>query len=100
MELDRDIVKVCGIEVDDGFSQDIKKAITMVHLPYTVRIHKSRQREAERWCREHLGKRWSVVDNRQGIWCCFWSGFRTEYPGYDFHFLNEQDAVIVGLKWS
>jgi hypothetical protein len=72
----------------------------MKDLPYTVRIHKSRQREAEAWCRKNLGKRWSVVDNREGIWCCFWAGFRQEYPGYDFHFANERDMFWFALKYA
>lgn len=96
-----EIVKVCGIEVDGEFALAIKQAVTMNHLPYTISIHKSKQREAERWCSDHLGKRWSVVDNRQGVWCCFWAGTRTEHPGYyDFHFLNERDMCWVALRWA
>jgi len=72
----------------------------MKNLPYSVRIHKSNQREAERWCRENLGKPWSVTDNREGIWCCFWVGFRSAFPGYIFHFENEQDMIWVALRWQ
>ena len=71
----------------------------MRELPYTVRIHKSKHLEAEAWCRKKLGKRWSVVDNRQGIWCCFWSGPRSNYGTYDYHFAHERDMVWFSLKW-
>ena len=72
----------------------------MKDLNYTVRIHRDRQREAERWCRENLGPRWSVTDNRQGIWCCFWAGLRQAYPGYDYHFANERDMIWFALKFG
>lgn len=51
-----------------------------------------------KWCEEKWGKRWSVTDNRKGIWCCFWSG--RAIPGtYKWHFKNEQDALLFSLTW-
>jgi hypothetical protein len=99
MDITKDIVKVCGIEVDGEFAQDIKQAITMKHLPYTVRIHKSRHRDALKWCLQQFGSRWNTIDNRTGTWCCFWAG-RSNFEYYDFYFLNERDMVWVSLKWS
>ena len=50
------------------------------------------------WCEERFGKRWSAIDNKQGIWCCFWSGRKN--PGtYRFEFKNEQDAILFSLTW-
>jgi hypothetical protein len=50
------------------------------------------------WCEERLGKRWSVVDNREGTWCCFWSG-KMNPSTYRFQFKNEQDAILFSLIW-
>lgn len=58
--------------------------------------------EADKWCRERFGKRWSVVDNRDGVWCCFWLGPRGgENAGkYEWFFLNKEDAILFALRWS
>lgn len=72
----------------------------MKKLPYTVRIPKEKQREAEAWCESNLGARWEAIGNRKGIWCCFWSGPRSNFGSYDFHFANEQDTLIFSLKWT
>ncbi len=73
----------------------------MRELPYEVVIHKSRQRDAERWCRENLGPRWEVTGNRDGIWCCFWEGFRGEHAGkYRYYFANEGDTIMFILRWA
>jgi hypothetical protein len=51
-----------------------------------------------KWCEERFGKRWSVIDNREGIWCCFWGG--NKLPGmYRFEFKNEKDAILFSLTW-
>jgi hypothetical protein len=65
-----------------------------------VVIHKDQHRDAERWCRENLGKRWSVLDNRDGIWSCFWDGRRKNYAAYRYCFKNAEDATIFALKFS
>lgn len=50
------------------------------------------------WCEQKFGKRWSVIDNRDGLWCCFWGG--RSIPGsYSWHFKNEQDALLFSLTW-
>lgn len=54
--------------------------------------------EATAWCEQQFGPRWSVVDNRSGVWCCFWRG--RGFPGqYEWMFHNEQDAILFTLKW-
>jgi len=73
----------------------------MTQLPYDVLISKENHRDAEQWCREHWGKRWGAIDNKKGIWCCFWAGFRGPNAGkYRFSFRNEADAVLFTLRWS
>jgi hypothetical protein len=92
-------MKVHGIEVDGEFKEAIIEAISMNELSYTVRVHKSKYREVEQWCRRRLGERWSVVDNRQGLWACFWSGTEA-FAHYNFHFAREEDMIWVALKWT
>jgi hypothetical protein len=67
-------------------------------FPHHIITNKDNHWEATNWCEQHFGKRWSIVDNRQGIWCCFWRGTRSP-GGYDWHFLNEKDAFLFSLKW-
>lgn len=71
-------------------------------FPYVFLIPKKRnQWEADVWCTEHFGERWSVIDNRDGVWCCFWRGFRSPGPGhYEWRFQNKQDAILFALRWS
>jgi len=92
-------MKVHGVEVDGDLKEAVIQALAMDQLPYTVRIHKSRSRDANQWCEQHIGPRWCVIDNRTGTWCCFWAG-NTDFEYYLFHFLREEDAVMFGLKWS
>lgn len=68
-------------------------------FPYVFKLPKMyNQWEASSWCEEQFGPRWSVVDNRQGVWCCFWRG--RESPGmYEWYFKNERDALMFMLKW-
>ena len=57
-----------------------------------------RHYEAIKWCEQQFGARWSVTDNKNGVWCCFWSGRKS--PGmYEWLFVNEQDSLIFALKW-
>lgn len=66
-------------------------------LPYTIFVHKNKQRSAEIWCKSKLGKRWEAIGYRDGIWTCFWAG--REHPShYAFHFKNEQDALVFSLS--
>jgi hypothetical protein len=69
-------------------------------FPYKFLIPKIRnQWEADAWCTQQFGKRWSVVDNREGVWCCFWRG-RAMSGSYEWYFLNEQDAMMFALRWA
>lgn len=56
------------------------------------------QWKASNWCEEQFGKRWSVVDNREGVWCCFWRG-RIQPGMYEWFFLNKIDAELFVLRW-
>lgn len=71
-------------------------------FPYVFLLSKNPdQWEMDKWCTEHFGKRWSVVDNRQGVWCCFWRGARSPGPGkYEWYFQNERDANWFILRWG
>lgn len=58
-----------------------------------------KQWKIDLWCQEQFGPRWSVVSNREGVWCCFWVGTRD--PGcYKWLFRYEKDAMLFLLRWS
>jgi hypothetical protein len=76
------------------------KPVRINDFPYQVLIPKDRHREAESWCRETWGERWSVLDNLQGTWCCFWGGFREANGRYRYHFAYEKHAIEFILRWS
>ena len=76
------------------------KPVTVRNLPYTIMVHKDRHRDAEAWCRAEWGERWSVTENKQGTWCCFWGGFREAKGNYLYHFAREQDAIVFALRWA
>ena len=73
----------------------------MKDFKYIITVPKSRgdSHAAQTvWCEQKFGKRWSVVDNRDGVWCCFWGG--RAIPGvYKWEFQNEQDALLFSLRW-
>lgn len=73
----------------------------LTNFEFEVYVHKDRLREAERWCKKELGERWSVTQNRQGKWCCFWAGHRGEHAGkYRFGFNEEETAMWFALRWA
>ena len=83
------------------------KPVRIKDFPYQVLISKDRHNQAESWCKEKWGERWSVLDNQQGTWCCFWGGFREVWGGfreakggYLYHFAYEKDALEFILRWS
>lgn len=54
---------------------------------------------ASAWCTEKFGERWSVTDNRKGVWC--WGLCGRDVPGsYEWYFQNEDDATLFLLRWS
>lgn len=76
-------------------------------FPYTILMPSIRglgmkgQRHYDqiKWCEEKFSKRWCVIDNRKGVWRCFWGG--RNIPGYyKFEFKNEQDAMLFSLRWQ
>lgn len=69
-------------------------------FPYSFFLPRIKnQWEVTKWCTEKFGKRWSVVDNREGVWCCFWRG-RIVPESYEWFFQNEKDALLFMLRWS
>lgn len=70
----------------------------LVKLEHEVWIHEHKQPDAERWCREQFGKRWNVIDQRDGRWACFWAGANSHWL-YRFCFAQEADAMMFALKW-
>lgn len=71
----------------------------MKEFPYEVMIHKSNHLPAEAWCRERFGPRWSVTENRNGSWCCFWGG-RERLDHFRYYFANDRDMVMFLLRWT
>jgi len=69
----------------------------MTHLPYEVISNLNY--DAEQWCEENIGTRWSVVSMNVGNWACFWQG-REEPTHYKWYFKNESDAMLFILKWT
>jgi hypothetical protein len=71
------------------------------HLEHEVIVDKHHHYEAEAWCKEHFGKRWDIIDNREGRWTVFWTGTRGDYPNrYRWCFADERDAAWFALKWK
>jgi hypothetical protein len=66
---------------------------------HTVSTEKANHWRATDWCTKQFGQRWSVVDNRDGVWCCFWAG-REQFESYRWYFENECDAIWFTLRWS
>ena len=65
-------------------------------MKHEVLIDKSKQREAMKWCKQHLGERYVAVDNRDGKWACFWASSLTPTM-YRFCFVDEKDLVWFTL---
>ena len=69
-------------------------------FPYTITIAKHKnQYEVSDWCTKKFGPRWSVTENREGTWCCFWRG-RSVPGSYDWYFVNEKDFLLFSLRWA
>jgi hypothetical protein len=54
--------------------------------------------DAEDWCCEQFGKRWTALV-QVGRWACFWGG-SNDPKRYRFCFAESRDAVFFALKWS
>ena len=68
-------------------------------LEHHVYIHKSQVSAAEAWCRQQFGRRWDLIENRNGSWSMFWGG-REHWEEYRFSFARHEDAVLFVLRWS
>lgn len=71
---------------------------TSLDFPHYFLLPKNNQWEQDQWCTENFGKRWSVVDNREGVWCVFWRGL-DHHGMYEWYFQHEQDAARFILRW-
>ncbi len=69
------------------------------HLDYEVLIDANNHQDANEWCKEHFGKKWSPIDNRSGQWTLFWGG-RDHSRKYRFCFAKKEDAAYFVLRWS
>jgi hypothetical protein len=67
-------------------------------LGYEVVVDTARSHGASAWCEQHLGKRWNVIDNRDGAWAMFWAGVDMA-KHYRFCFAEERDAMLFSLRW-
>jgi hypothetical protein len=57
--------------------------------------------QAEAWCFDQWGERWSAISNREGRWCVFYRGTRTQekHLTYEWLFADEKDATMFALRW-
>ena len=67
-------------------------------LDYEIMIDYDKHYDAEHWCREQFGKRWTALD-QVGQWACFWGG-RNDHKRYRFCFAESRDAVFFAVKWQ
>ena len=79
-------------------AQKRKERRGLSKLEHEVWIDERKHVDAERWCRQQLGKRWNVIDEREGQWACFWGG-RGAHWLYRFSFAQEADAMMFALRW-
>ena len=79
-------------------AQKRKERRGLSKLDHEIWIDQRKHVHAERWCRQQLGKRWNVIDQRGGLWACFWAG-REAHDKYRFCFAQEADATVFALKW-
>ncbi len=71
----------------------------LVKLEHEVMVPTVNWEVARDWCRENLGRGWSVTENQNGIWACFWGG-SNDHKRYRFCFAESRDAVFFALKWQ
>jgi len=79
-------------------------------LTHKVKIHDKSTGEIERmcrWCHEHFGMRFSIVDRpaerpqfgRDGTWQCTHDGRDRDQVTYIFSFDHEKYATMFSLRW-
>ena len=73
----------------------------MKDFKYTITVPKSggdSHAAQTVWCEQKFGKRWGGIDNRDGVWFCYWPG-PSDLRTYKWQFKNEQDAILFSLTW-
>ena len=68
-------------------------------MKHRVIVTRKNYLPAKKWCSEHFGKKWDLLDNRTGVWRCLWSG-SSDPTRFVFSFANEKDATWFALVWS
>ena len=76
-------------------------------LEHKVKIHDKSAVEIEqmcRWCHEHFGQRFSIVDRpkfgRDGTWQCTHDGRDRDQVTYIFSFDHATYATMFSLRWA
>ena len=67
-------------------------------FPYQFSRNREQHWEVTKWCEQNIGPRWKVTGDRSGTWTVFWAG-RDDPGKYQWHFLNERDAMLFALRW-
>jgi hypothetical protein len=92
------------VYIEVVMTSEILKRRALKRLTNEVFIHKSKHREAKKWCTEQLGECWDMLDNRDGLWSMFWAGPANKdndwQSHYRFCFAEEKDALWFSLRWS
>ena len=68
-------------------------------MKYEVLIDAQMHQSCATWCFQTFGKRWNVVNSRDGTWTMYWAG-KHNMDKYRVCFDTEQDMMWFKLKWS
>ena len=75
------------------------KTLPRGRLCYEVLIESHRHVAAYDWCKRMFGKKYSPIDNRDGVWAMFWAGTHIR-DKYRVCFTHEQDLAWFKLAWA
>ena len=50
------------------------------------------------WCEKHLGPRYDLLENPEGVWALYWAGI-DRMREEEFRFKNEADAIMFTLRF-
>lgn len=71
--------------------------VMRLHLPYTAYIDERKYIQAEAWCKETFGSRWSIASDA-GVWACRQGGVGHHWQ-YLFGFAEEKYKTWFELRW-
>ena len=70
-------------------------------FPYKITVDNNSWWPADQWCEEMFGRKYSWSRFPDGRWSVNSVGLGMKHPAMlNFHFRNEEDAVIFALKWG